>query len=81
MWPGADKLRGGLNRTRVQRAVATNAHHVVCCVSSGFYGGGCSLSRAVSLQVTVGATEGLYASLKALAGPGDEVRWTRALRV
>lgn len=27
------------------------------------------------LQITVGATEGLYVSLKALAGPGDEVRW------
>lgn len=26
-----------------------------------------------SVQVTVGATEGLLVSLKALAGPGDEV--------
>lgn len=32
------------------------------------------------MQVTVGATEGLYISLKALAGPGDEVRWRSAIR-
>lgn len=25
-------------------------------------------------QITVGATEGLYASIKTLVGPGDEVR-------
>lgn len=38
-------------------------------------------TRALDEQVTVGATEGLYASIKALVGPGDEVRHPRATAI